>query len=415
MATGDLEERKRAVRLTGGALRALADAGLRFGPLSPMTLLVAGGVADTDGLTAELDRLEGEWEWLVPALCDPRCSVIMLAGSEDAAFYGSYLFPDAGAAGPGFMCVPDAGGMRLEGPYSMGEARFALYGILAPDGMSEAESARITLTPERFLATIAMLDAWRTSWMAARALRRGGVPPGVGVRDVIEAWETGAALPHPGWLVYVAGALAGSSIPPGFGKKIPAVLDGMKKEGLLEAAGGAAAGTGEFLAPGPLLTAMFLATGGPVTCFGLSVQKLGGGGEVSAAGLLGMRTGAGMFMADLHGLQSGEVDLVMAGPYASMELLAMAMPEEEPPETFSMDTPFTRDAVLAKVREAPAAAPSVAAECCPFCGEEVKDRAKFCQQCGRELPEEGRAAFCYKCGAELKEGAQFCRKCGART
>ncbi len=44
---------------------------------------------------------------------------------------------------------------------------------------------------------------------------------------------------------------------------------------------------------------------------------------------------------------------------------------------------------------------------CPSCGQENRDRAKFCLGCGH-----GFATACRSCHAELPAGARFCDECG---
>lgn len=51
---------------------------------------------------------------------------------------------------------------------------------------------------------------------------------------------------------------------------------------------------------------------------------------------------------------------------------------------------------------------------CPKCGAELEKGAKFCVQCGYELPVPVKKV-CADCGAELQEGAKFCTKCGTKV
>ncbi|MCB1614124.1 MAG: hypothetical protein KDI60_20545, partial [Xanthomonadales bacterium] len=59
--------------LSRRALKALAELGeLNGGPLSPLVRVSApAGSADRDGLIAALERMDGAWESLMPALLDP--------------------------------------------------------------------------------------------------------------------------------------------------------------------------------------------------------------------------------------------------------------------------------------------------------------------------------------------------------
>lgn len=47
---------------------------------------------------------------------------------------------------------------------------------------------------------------------------------------------------------------------------------------------------------------------------------------------------------------------------------------------------------------------------CNYCNIELKDGAKFCPNCGKEVIE---ANICIKCGEQIKPGASFCPHCGA--
>lgn len=51
---------------------------------------------------------------------------------------------------------------------------------------------------------------------------------------------------------------------------------------------------------------------------------------------------------------------------------------------------------------------------CPKCGAELEKGARFCIQCGYELPVPVKKV-CAGCGAELQEGAKFCTKCGTKV
>jgi len=47
---------------------------------------------------------------------------------------------------------------------------------------------------------------------------------------------------------------------------------------------------------------------------------------------------------------------------------------------------------------------------CPSCGAGAPDGARFCENCGNELP-----SGCSNCGEPLAAGAVFCGNCGTRT
>ncbi len=55
---------------------------------------------------------------------------------------------------------------------------------------------------------------------------------------------------------------------------------------------------------------------------------------------------------------------------------------------------------------------------CKNCGNEVKENAKFCRECGSEIIWETEALngnLCPECGNILEEGAAFCNECGCRV
>ena len=47
---------------------------------------------------------------------------------------------------------------------------------------------------------------------------------------------------------------------------------------------------------------------------------------------------------------------------------------------------------------------------CPYCGEQVSEKAKKCVHCGAVLIQEKK--YCAECGAELEENAKECPNCG---
>ncbi|MBQ2665589.1 zinc-ribbon domain-containing protein [Methanobrevibacter sp.] len=55
---------------------------------------------------------------------------------------------------------------------------------------------------------------------------------------------------------------------------------------------------------------------------------------------------------------------------------------------------------------------------CKNCGEEVRDEAKFCQNCGTEIVIEEDLTgtkFCSSCGFKMPKATKFCPECGAPT
>lgn len=63
---------------------------------------------------------------------------------------------------------------------------------------------------------------------------------------------------------------------------------------------------------------------------------------------------------------------------------------------------------------APASNPAPAqstGKTCPECGAQVADGAKFCMNCGKQLPV---ASFCPECGSKCAPGSKFCMNCGTK-
>ncbi|MBQ3815395.1 MAG: zinc-ribbon domain-containing protein, partial [Clostridia bacterium] len=55
------------------------------------------------------------------------------------------------------------------------------------------------------------------------------------------------------------------------------------------------------------------------------------------------------------------------------------------------------------------------AKFCRNCGTELPDGARFCEACGTKVPEEKpEKSFCTSCGNELAPDAAFCPFCGAK-
>lgn len=50
---------------------------------------------------------------------------------------------------------------------------------------------------------------------------------------------------------------------------------------------------------------------------------------------------------------------------------------------------------------------------CKNCGAHIKDNARFCQECGKEV--ENVQNLCPNCGEELDENAIFCAECGTKV
>jgi membrane protease subunit (stomatin/prohibitin family) len=66
----------------------------------------------------------------------------------------------------------------------------------------------------------------------------------------------------------------------------------------------------------------------------------------------------------------------------------------------------------------PAAAPAAPAAggtvACPSCSHQNPAGAKFCSNCGTQIPADAGKQFCTQCGQALDAGAKFCSNCGAK-
>jgi membrane protease subunit (stomatin/prohibitin family) len=61
------------------------------------------------------------------------------------------------------------------------------------------------------------------------------------------------------------------------------------------------------------------------------------------------------------------------------------------------------------------AAPAGNTVACPSCGHQNAAGAKFCSNCGTQIPAAGGGKqFCTQCGQEVAAGAKFCSNCGAK-
>ena len=69
-----------------------------------------------------------------------------------------------------------------------------------------------------------------------------------------------------------------------------------------------------------------------------------------------------------------------------------------------------RDVKLGVV-EAPTAPPVF----CLDCGHRSSDGARYCQDCGSQLPRVGQGTRCLRCGADVPRIARFCGACGFKV
>lgn len=428
------------------ALKALgAVDGLIAGPLSPLGRMEApAGAADAGALITAWEKLEGAWAWAVPALLDPRRTIALVMGDGNSNLVGQYLFPDPDAYGPGFQVSVGEDALTLTGPLTLGLLGIGLYSHLALEDVAEAEPYRSELPSSHLWALAACLDAFRAAALERRLQRSGGAPLGISRAEVEKAWTDGVSRPNPGWAVSLFSLLAPDGVPEGLPEGLGRLLADMARQGwLIEAAGP----RGELYALPDFLSSLLW---GLTTAFdfGLVSLRLADRQVAETTALAGWRTPGGVWLADLSGLAGGRAALALVGPSLALEIIDNALGEDSmaPPwEEFAFDTPFTRDAVLARLRasgtreetadvlpsdrhvsresrdDAADAAhegqPGELSGFCPACGKPLRQGARFCRQCGKKAEPgeplaEAMPGFCPACGKPLREGARFCRGCG---
>lgn len=407
---------KREERIPGRALRALAELeGSGPNPLSPLTDLDApGGPADREEMAAWLEGLEGPWEWAGAALAGPQWTVGLLYADQEGVTSGQYAFPDAAGAGPSFNVTPEADGLALSGPWSAGEVRVAVLGRFSLEAVADMPQAYLDLSPRLFLGLAAFVDAYRAAALAREMARAAGLPEGLSVPEVMEAWSSGLGRPNPQWAVAMLSLLDAGGTPAGFEREMPAVMLELTGAGLLERVD--LGGKQAYYAPRGALERLCREAARSCACFGLVSRRLDGAGRVELSSLIGWRTGEGIWLAGLGGEEARV--LMQVGPYAFMEYVTGLLRgggEEAPGGGLPPDAPLARDALVSRLRSVPvsqASAPSF----CDACGSPLRPGKTFCSGCGKPVREAAppRAA-CAACGHPLSEGQNFCRKCGLKV
>jgi hypothetical protein len=386
---------KRVARLSPPALKALASLeGVRPNPLSPLvTLEFPAGVADREEMAAQLESMDGPWEWAAPALVDPQRSVALLYADPEHARIGQYVFPDPDGAGPAFNADITAEGLKLSGPWSLGEIRMALLEQFFLEAVADLPPARLDLTRRQLWGLAAFVDAYRVSRLARGLTRLGGLPEGLSISEVVEAWSTGLAKLNPEWSVSMLSLLEPDKLPPGFGGEIPGILAELAGAGLLEKVD--LDGKKDCYAPRGNLQRLCLELARSNANFGLVFRRLEGPSTVEASIIYGWRTSEGIWLVDL-GPGEGQPAILQVGPYLFMELLAdllAGQPAEASTAAFHVETPYSRDALIALLRAAPEGVEPV-----------HEDKVAV-----------SRRAFCGGCGNPLTEGLAFCPKCGTKV
>ena len=210
--------------------------------------------------------------------------------------------------------------------------------------MADQPPARLDLTPRQFRGLAAFVDAYRTSALAREMVRAGGLPEGVSIPEVMEAWSNGLARPNPEWSVSMLSLLEADGIPTGFEREIPAVMLEMTGAGLLERVD--LGGKQDYYAPRIHLERLCREAARSCACFGLVSRRLDGSGRMELSALVGWRTTEGIWLSGLGGEEARV--LLQVGPYIFMEYLTGLLTEEGQEAStagFHMETPYSRDAV----------------------------------------------------------------------
>jgi hypothetical protein len=365
------------------SLAALGEAGdLTAGALSPLGRVAApDGPADRVGMVGLLDEIEGVSPWAPAALLDPHLTVGIIVGDEDAPAIRQYAWPDAEGRGPGFEFAVTDEALQMRGPVDAFALREGLLGLLAPGELPVAPAVAMTLSGGQMWVLAALSDAWRTSLAVRRLSRLGGKPQGVMAPAVIEAWGTGLERRNPGWAVSLLAMLLPDAVPGDFARGLRGILEEMDDaELVMLLEGELSAGPGATIVFGEGLERLIASLAGQHFMFGLTVQRLRAPGEVELTALGGWRTPNALWLVDLAGIETDEVELVLANEElveaAASELLGAGADE-----SFTMETPYTAEAL----RERLAAPVSEGAKFCRHCGAETVAGARFCRGCGKAL------------------------------
>jgi len=419
---------KRVMRISHQALKTLAGLeGLKPGLLSPLAGLEPGpGRPDREvgeEMAAWLQGMDGSWEWAAPALLDPQRTAALLYADPDRPRIGQYVFPDPDGAGPAFNAAINKEGIELSGPWSMGEVRMAMLEMFSLESVADLPPVRLDLTLRQFLCLAAIVDAYRVSRLVRGLTRVGGITEGLSIPEVVEAWNSGTSEPDPEWSVSMLSLLSPDPLPAAFENEIPAVMAELVGAGLLQKVD--LGGKQDYYAPRSALWKLCVESSRSGTVFGLVTRTLDGPDRVEASILCGWRSAEGVWLVDPA--SGGETTLLQVGPYLFMDFLAdlMTEKEKEPPgAAFHMETRYTRDALVSRLRAMPAGAQTgmepgeataegrapVKRRFCYNCGNELREGLSFCNKCGK--PASRSHVTCAACGAQVEEGLKFCNACG---
>lgn len=401
--------------------------GLAAGGLSPLVRVTAPEAPpDPVGMDRLLDDIEKMSPWAPAALLDPQLTAGIIVGNEDTPSLRQYAWPDAEGRGPGFEFAVTAEALQMRGPMEIVELREGMAALLRVDELVGVPALTMTLTAGQFWALTAIFDAHRTALGIRRLSRLGGMPLGVMVPDVIEAWKTGLQTRNPGWAVSLFSMLVPDAVPESFEMSLRQALGEMDDADLLMVLDGdLSAGPGATIVFGEDLEALASGLASQLFLFGLTVQHLRAPGEVEVTALGGWRTPGALWLVDLSGIENDEVQLVFAGGELMVEMLDELLGGEPDPD-FAMDTPYASDTLRAKLAVAPTAPEPAAPEpavtaptqvrFCKQCGAELTVGGRFCGKCRAAIDEpeaeEPAIRYCQHCGAQAVPGARFCNGCG---
>jgi hypothetical protein len=375
----------REIRLTRRSLKTLAEVpGLGCGGLSPLARIASPpALADRPGLLAALRGLDGDAEWAVPALLDPRLTIALLLGDGDTQLAGQYLWPDPDGARPGFQLSVEAADLVLRGPATVAQAELTLKDFLALGSVAEVDPVHLRASADELWALAALADTHHLAALLRRASRIAGPPAGLRAKDVVRTWQAGLAEPHLGWAVSLFSALAPEAVPADFASRLPGVLAAMARAGLLTALEAEPGDPlGDLYLLGDALEGLCRGRSQTAIQFGLRLQSMREPGRAELLILAGWRTAGGLVAADLSAIAEDRVEVLLLGPSAFAELLETVFhgdPAAPPAERFVPEVRYSRASLLSGLSG------SSAPDRCASCAAEVEALASFCHRCGKPL------------------------------
>ena len=379
--------------LSRRALKALAELGeLNGGPLSPLARVSApAGSADRDGLIAALERMDGAWESLMPALLDPGLSLGVIVVDRDDQRLGQYLWIDPAGLGPGFQVSIAPEEIVLQGPLSLEDVELSLLDALALGGVAEIPPERYTLSADQFWVLLAIIDALGTAAALRQAARVSGPPPGLTIADVLDSWKAGLTQSNPGWAVSLLRLLSPEQVPADFHARLDRVLSELEAAGLLSRLAGKTGTDGDqmiLLREGLQLLCRGLSAGG--IGFGFVRSELVASNQVEVTTVAGWRTAGGFVLADVSALAENRVSLLLIGPAYLAQLIGdllgtRAAAQADTPRDVELGTADLIERLRGARPAGTRRKKSTKAGGCPACGAPTRPGARFCGQCGKPL------------------------------